>query len=182
MPNKSQQARAYFLRSARLGFSTWAVEDLPLAIGLWEDPEVTKLTGGPFTRAQVSERLAHELANFRQFGLQYWPIFLLETGEHVGCCGLQPHDLANGVCELGFQLCRVFWRRGFGREAAQAAITYGFSALGVRALYAGHHPSNDASRRLLQGLGFRYTHDEFYPPTKRLEPCYLLTREQSRFA
>lgn len=182
MPNRCQQTRAYFLRSVRLGFSTWTLEDLPLAIGLWGDTEVTKLTGGPFTRAQVSERLAHELGNFRQFGLQYWPIFLLETGEHVGCCGLQPHDAANGVCELGFQLRRDFLGRGFGREAAHAATAYGFSALGVRVLYAGHHPSNDASRRLLQGLGFRYTHDGFYPPTQKIEPCYLLTREESGFA
>jgi RimJ/RimL family protein N-acetyltransferase len=101
-------------------------------------------------------------------------VFLLDTGEHVGCCGLQPHDDANGIYELGFQLRQEYWGRGFGREAAQATISHSFKVLGVQALYAGHHPFNEASRRLLQGLGFRYTHDEFYPPTGQNESCYLL--------
>ncbi len=36
----------YFLTSERLGFRTWAVEDLELALGLWGDFEVTKLFDG----------------------------------------------------------------------------------------------------------------------------------------
>jgi RimJ/RimL family protein N-acetyltransferase len=74
--------RDYFLRSARLGFGTWSAEDLPLALGLWGDPEVTKLTGGPFTPAQVRERLSREIANHERHGIHYWPIFLLQTGHH----------------------------------------------------------------------------------------------------
>lgn len=166
--------RAYFLTSPRLGFSTWSHDDLPLALGLWGDPNVTRLTGGPFTAAQVAERLLREIETLEQRGIQYWPVFLRETGEHVGCCGLQPHDDANGIYELGFQLRQEYWGRGFGREAAQAVISHSFTVLCVRALYAGHHPSNHVSRRLLHGLGFRYTHDEFYPPTGQIEPCYLL--------
>jgi hypothetical protein len=27
----------------------------------------------------------------------------------------------------------------------------------------------------LQYLGFRYSHDEYYPPTQVVEPCYLLS-------
>lgn len=140
---------------------------------------VAKFTGGPFTPLQVGERLEREIMHLAQHGIQYWPVFLRKTGEHVGCCGLQPREMAHGVCELGFQLRRDFWGRGLGREAAKTVIAYGFATLGIRALYAGHHPSNDVSRRLLRGLGFRYTHEEFYPPTGQIEPCYLLTREES---
>src|SRR3979411_713595 len=153
--------RAYFITSVRLGFSTWSHEDLPMAMDLWGDPDVTRFTGGPFTAVQVHERLLREIENLEQHGVQYWPVFSRETGELVGCCGLQPHDDASGIYELGFQLRREHWGRGFAREARQAAISHSFTALGIRALYAGHHPFNDASRRLLQGLGFRYTHDEF---------------------
>ena len=171
--------RAYFLTSARLGFSAWTLDDLPLALALWGDPEVTRLTGGPFTPARVSERLVKEINNLERHGIQYWPIFLRETGEHVGCCGLQPRDPANGICEIGFQLRRAWWGRGLARDAAQAVIAHAFTALDIRALFAGHHPANDASRRALESLGFRYTHDELYPPTGQIEPCYLLTKEQS---
>jgi ribosomal-protein-alanine N-acetyltransferase len=137
-----------------------------------------EIHGGPFTPAQVAERLRKEVATLDQHGVQYWPIFLRDAGEHVGCRGLQPRDPGEGVWELGFQLCRVFWGRGLAREAAEAVISYPFTTLGTRALYAGHHPGNDASRRLRQGVGFRYTHDEFYPPTGQVEPCYLARSDE----
>jgi RimJ/RimL family protein N-acetyltransferase len=149
---------------------------LPLALELWGDPDVTALTGGPFTRQQVRARLEREINNHAAHGIQYWPIFLAATGQHIGCCGLQPHELAEGIYQLGFQLRVAFWRRGFGREAAQAVVAHAFTALGIRALYAGHHPDNEASRAVLTRLGFHYTHDEFYPPTGKIEPCYLLLR------
>ena len=166
--------REYFLRSPRLGFSIWTHADLPLALGLWGDREVTRLTGGPFTAQQVRGRLEREIKTQEQHGVQYWPIFLAETAEHVGCCGLQPHEPADGIYQLGFQLRVAFWGQGLAREAAQAVVVHAFTALGIRALYAGHHPDNGASRGVLTRVGFHYTHDEFYPPTGRIEPCYLL--------
>jgi len=175
---ETPHARSYFLTSARLGFSTWTHDDFPLAMGLWGDIEVTRFTGGPFTTENIAERLEQEIGNFQRHCIQYWPIFIRKTGEHVGCCGLHPHQPEDGVYELGFQLCRAFWGRGLGREAAATVISHAFTTIGARALYAGHHPSNNVSRRLLQGLGFRYTHDELYPPTGQVEPCYLLRREE----
>ena len=70
--------RAYFLRSERLGFGTWSADDVDLALGLWGDPAVTRLFGGPFTEAQVRERLAREIATQAEHGVQYWPVFLLD--------------------------------------------------------------------------------------------------------
>lgn len=169
--------RQYLLQSARLGFDVWSAQDLPLALGLWGDPKVTKLTGGPFTAAQVNERLSREIANYERYGIQYWPIFLLRTGEHVGCCGLQPHKPNDGVHELGFQLRKASWGQGLAREAADAVTAHAFTTLGASGLYAGHHPKNEASRRVLEWLGFLYTHHEFYSPTGQVEPCYLLRKE-----
>ena len=94
--------RNFFLKSARLRFGIWDEHDLPLALGLWGDADVTLLTGGPFTDVQVQERLAREINNHAQFRMQYWPIFLLSNGDHVGCCGLRPHKPRDGIYELGY--------------------------------------------------------------------------------
>jgi [ribosomal protein S5]-alanine N-acetyltransferase len=48
--------------------------------------------------------------------------------------------------------------------------------LGASALFAGHHPDNTGSRRTLVKLGFRFTHDELYPPTGVMHPGYELRR------
>jgi RimJ/RimL family protein N-acetyltransferase len=55
-------------------------------------------------------------------------------------------------------------------------ISYAFETIGAKALFAGHHPENAASRRVLAKLGFRHTHDELYAPTGLLHPSYLLER------
>ena len=80
----------YFLHSERLGFRPWLAADVELAMGLWGDPEVTRLIGGPFSRAQVEERLVQEIAMQESRGVQYWPVFLLTTASTSVCCGLRP--------------------------------------------------------------------------------------------
>jgi ribosomal-protein-alanine N-acetyltransferase len=164
----------YFLTSAHLGFRCWSPEDLPLAIGLWGDPEVTALIGGPFTPEMVRARLAKEIAQMQEYGLQYWPIFLLDGNQHIGCAGLRPYRVKERVYELGVHLRPAFWGRGLAKEASRAIIEYGFGTLGAEALFAGHHPSNEASCQLLLKLGFVRTHEELYPPTGLMHPAYML--------
>ncbi|MBX3083607.1 MAG: GNAT family N-acetyltransferase [Anaerolineae bacterium] len=172
----SPNSPAYFLTTPRLGFRYWTPEDTALAIGLWGDPAVTKLIGGPFSADQVMARLHKEIATQHDHSLQYWPIFALANGDHIGCCGLRPYQPQAKICEIGFHLRSAFWGQGYAAEAARAVIDYAFTNLGCEALFAGHNPANDASRRLLIKLGFRYTHDEFYSPTGLNHPSYLLTK------
>lgn len=162
----------YFLSSQRLGFRTWREDDLPLALELWTDARVTGFFGGPYSPEQVEARLAREMADQRDHGMQYWPIFLLEDGRHVGVCGLRPWK--PGVPELGFHLRPEFWRQGLAFEAASAVIQHGFARLDATALFAGHHRENVASRKLLLKLGFQYAGEEIYLPSGMLEPTYLL--------
>jgi len=168
------QPVTYFLTSARLGFRCWTPADLPLALALWGNPQVTRLLGGPFSPEEVKQRLAREIAQCEASGLQYWPIFLRASGEHVGCAGLRPYRPSERVHELGFHLLPAYWGQGLAEEAARAVILYAFGTVGASGLFAGHHPENAASRRVLQKLGFRYTHDELYPPTGLMHPSYFL--------
>jgi [ribosomal protein S5]-alanine N-acetyltransferase len=160
--------------TGRLGFSEWSCHDLPLACALWGDPRVTALMGGPFSDEQVLSRLAWEIESASANGFQYWPIFQLPDGEHVGCAGLRPYRPDEGVLELGFHLRPAFWGQGLAAEAGRAVIDFAFCSLDAQALFAGHHPENAASRRVLLKLGFRYSHDEYYEATGLLHPSYLL--------
>ena len=166
----------YFLRSTLLGFRHWGEEDLPLAMGLWGDPEVTAYIGGPFTEEIVRSRLLQEIKQGQETGLQYWPFFLLDGNGHTGCAGLRPYRMEHRVYEVGIHLPRAYWGQGLAKEAARVVIDYGFGTLDASALFAGHHPRNEASRRLLLKLGFVHTHEELYKPTGLLHPSYLLRR------
>jgi [ribosomal protein S5]-alanine N-acetyltransferase len=169
-----------FLRSQRLGFRRWSEDDLPLARQLWGDPEVTRLIGGPFADAGIQARLSREIAQQASHGVQYWPIFLHEDGAFVGCCGLRPYPQGERVYELGFHLRSAFQGRGLATEAAHAAIAHAFDECEATGLFAGHHPDNAASARLLEKLGFSYARHEFYAPTGLEHPSYLLATPQIR--
>lgn len=164
----------YFLKTERLGFRLWSVDDFPLALALWGDVKVTRLIGGPFSEKEIQERLTREIASMQSHGIQYWPVFLLSDGEFAGCCGLRPYRPEEMIFELGFHFRPAYWGKGLAVEAAQAVIRHASESLGARGLFAGHHPENLASRKVLEKLGFRFTHEELYAPTGKMHSCYFL--------
>lgn len=171
--------KKYFLESERIGFSKWSDTDFELAAQLWGEKDVTRFicATGVFTQQDILNRLAIEINNDKQFFIQYWPIFELMTGEHIGCCGLRPFDTEAYTFELGFHLRRKYWGKGYAFEAAKTAINYSFRVLKAIKLYAGHHPENAASEKLLKKLGFQCIGKNFYPPTGLYHPSYELSFE-----
>ena len=166
----------YFLKSPRLGFRHWTKDDLPLALAVWGDPDVTRFVGGPFSPEQVAQRLHREISSQNNYGFQYWPIFLLTTGEHVGCAGMRAYKIEENIPSMGYYLRPKFWAQGYATEAGRAVIQYSFNTLGINTLFAGHHPQNAASRKVLAKLGFQFTHKQLYPPTGLEHDSYLLKR------
>jgi [ribosomal protein S5]-alanine N-acetyltransferase len=164
----------YFLTSERLGFRCWSPADLPIARELWGDPEVTRFFGGPFCDEVVAQKLATEIDRMHLHDFQYWPIYLREGHEHVGCCGLRPYRPEQKVPELGFHLRPKFWGRGLAVEACKTVIVYAFATLRAAGLAAGHHPDNVNSKKVLAKLNFRYSHDEFFPELNMHIPYYFL--------
>jgi len=164
----------YFLKSSRLGFRPWRHQDLPLALALWEDPSVNAWVRGPLSPAAIQTRLEEEIRRHNECGVQYWPVFLLADDSHIGCSGLRPK--AEDLLELGYYLKPSFWGAGLATEAAAKVAEYAFVSIGVEALFAGHHPGNLASQRVLEKLGFERAGEEFYEPSGVIEPTYLLHR------
>lgn len=174
---KVKSGHGFFLKTRRIAFRCWTHDDLSLAEGLWGDPQVTRYLGGPFSRDQIREKLEKEIATMEVSGIQYWPFFLLSDLQHVGCAGLRPRFPEQRIYEVGYHLRPMFWRRGLAEEASRAVITFAFETLGATELFAGHHPDNAASRKVLEKLGFRFTHHELYPPTGEMHPGYVLRRQ-----
>jgi RimJ/RimL family protein N-acetyltransferase len=120
----------------------------------------------------VHERLHSEIHNYDKYGVQYWPIFNKADDAFVGCCGLRPREPK--LCELGFHLVPSAWGKGYALEAAHCICQYAFQSLSAESLFAGHNPGNLNSQKVLEKLGFAFTHEEFYEPTGLQHPCYIL--------
>jgi RimJ/RimL family protein N-acetyltransferase len=166
--------------SARLTFRSWTDQDNALAEALWCDPEVTYFFGGPMTREQTRDRLHTEYESESRLGIQYWPMFLRGTGEFAGCAGLRPWSMDANTIEVGVNLMRSAWGLRLGEEALRAVLAYGFDSLDLPRIVAGHGREHDNSRKLLERVGFEYTHDILWGP-QEIEVCmWAITAEAWR--
>jgi ribosomal-protein-alanine N-acetyltransferase len=155
--------------TARLTFGRWHLDDIEQASRLWCNEQVMQYLGGPYSTDEVIARLEREVANGAELAMQYWPVFA--SGTFAGVCGLKPHD---DVFEIGFHFLPEFWKFGYATEASRAVLAYGFDELRLDAIYAGHHPQNDASRTLLTRLGFTQLGTHFFERTGLDHPWYRL--------
>jgi RimJ/RimL family protein N-acetyltransferase len=82
--------------------------------------------------------------------------FLIEQNlVPIGMVGLDWRE--TGAPELGYWLGIEHWGRGFGTEAARAAIDYFFEAFDDDVLLAGARVANRSSRNILEKCGFQWT-------------------------
>lgn len=158
------------LESKRVIFKHWKDCDISLDYQLWNNTDVVKYIG--MHEQDILPRYHLEISNDQKYGVSYWPLFLKETNEFIGCCGLRPFQ--DDEYELGFHLLPDYWHQGYAYEVASIVIQYAFSILKVNQLIAGHHPENKASQYLLQKLGFQYIGNNYYEPTGLYHPSYEL--------
>ena len=168
-------SNSYFLQTQRLGFRWWQAEDLLLARELWGDPEVTRLfSKSQLTDAQIQERLTIEIERATKHGIQYWPMFELSTNHHIGCAGLRPYRPEENIFEMGYHLRPEFWGKGFATEAGKAILEYAMKHTDATSIFAGHHPDNVASGKVLLKLDFTQTGTDYFEPTGLMHPSYII--------
>jgi ribosomal-protein-alanine N-acetyltransferase len=118
------------------------------------DPEVTWLREAKSeeeSRTGVRYRLDH----WRAHGFGQLAAVERESGVFLGRCGLE-HLEGGPDVELGYYFGRAAWGKGYATEAAAAVLAWGFDDLGLDRIVAVVRPFNDASKRVLGKLGFRY--------------------------
>ncbi len=170
-----QMQSPYFMESDHLGFSTWKPEDFSKAMELWGNPQVTKWIhkDGVMSTQEILDRFETEQKNQRDHQIQYWPVYLKANHEFIGCCGLRPYPSSPGTLEMGAHFLPSAWGHGYAKEASEQVMEYCRRRRLAKSLFAGHHPQNFNSGKVLGKLGFLYRGDEYYPPTGLMHPSYL---------
>ena len=79
-----------------------------------------------------------------------------ELDKIIGTCGfnsgLKQEDF---IGEIGYEIGREFWGKGFMKEALRALINYGFQDLSLNRIEAYVMINNEASCGILETLGFK---------------------------
>jgi RimJ/RimL family protein N-acetyltransferase len=146
------------LHTARLFLRPLAIGDAAALFEARRDPEVVRYWDWP-AQTSVSEVegiIADHFPQIADGNVQWWAVALSLNGPAIGECDLSEIDHRNGVAEVGFLFARRHWNNGYAHEAMQALIGHAFGTMGLARLWGRFHAGNEASRRLLERLGFSY--------------------------
>jgi RimJ/RimL family protein N-acetyltransferase len=153
------------LTTARLKLRPFMEGDAAPLFRIFSDGEVVRFWSvGAWTEVAQAEAMIEEaMAAYREGGLCRYAIVLADTGELIGICNLRGFFEQNRRCELGYALGSAFWGRGYALEALEALLGHAFARLDMNRIEADIDPRNEASKRLLERLGFR---QEGYMPER----------------
>jgi RimJ/RimL family protein N-acetyltransferase len=88
-------------------------------------------------------------------------VFLIENNfVPIGMVGIDWREPE--APELGYWLGVEYWGRGFGTEAARAAIDFTFEEFDIEHLLAGARVTNPSSRNILEKCGFQWSGVELH--------------------
>ena len=127
-------------------------------------PFVRALMNEPSFIAQIGDRGVHTVEDAQRyieaargtwstlaFGL--WLVQLRDTEEPIGICGLLQRDTLRSP-DVGFAFLSRFRANGYAFESACAVMSFATNVLHLPEVLAVVNPSNTASIRLLEKLGF----------------------------
>ncbi|HEX2787715.1 MAG TPA: GNAT family N-acetyltransferase [Ignavibacteria bacterium] len=167
-----------FLETERLIFTKWTEDDLVDARRLWGNPNIMRyITKAPYTDEQILDVLNKQVTRDKETGLQYWKLHQKSDNDFAGCCGFRMYDEEKKILELGYHIAEEHWGKGFATEAGRRAVEYAFT-LPINKIFAAHHPENLASQNVLEKLGFKFSHMEYYEPTEVYDRAYFLTSSE----
>jgi [ribosomal protein S5]-alanine N-acetyltransferase len=148
------------LRTARLHLTRIQPADLDDYIRMYADPRVMATLGGLRTAEWTANYLGVQIAHWDKHGFGLWTLRDIATGEFAGRGGLR-HATVNGKAEieLAYGFLPAFWGRGLATEFARESLRVAFTELKLPELTCFTLPTNLASKRVMEKVGFRYERD-----------------------
>ncbi|MCR6640850.1 MAG: GNAT family N-acetyltransferase [Sporocytophaga sp.] len=144
------------VQTDRLIFKEYKPEYANLAHKVFSDPQTMFFWPTPFSINETQKWIERSLQSYKENGFGRYAIFLKETDEFIGDCGILKTETDNVlVHDLGYIIHEPFWNSGFGIEAAKAVMEFGFKKLNIESLYANMPFNHAASIKVAEKLGMK---------------------------
>jgi RimJ/RimL family protein N-acetyltransferase len=166
---------SFILETERLALREWGPGDAEALFVMLGDAEVMRYVdvGRPWESVERAREWAEKLnASYRTRGFSRWAVVEKEGGLAVGSCGFVPLPWS-GEIDFGYMFRRDRWGRGYASEITPAVLRHGFERYGFEEVVASIAPENDASRRVLEKLGFVYRGNEVMPGEEEESEIYV---------
>lgn len=142
------------LETPRIQLQLLTLDHVEEVFSLFSDSEITK-----FMDIEPCKTLeeAEEIIQFHidDSGCR-WGLFEKESSQFIGTIGFHYLRKADQfIAEVGFDLHKAYWGKGFMTEAMKEVMSFGFSSMGLDIIDATVDPKNERSIHLMKKLGFR---------------------------
>ncbi len=146
-----KNSNTIIIRTNRLCLRLLQFEDIDNLTMLNSDPDVRQFLPDIIQNREQTETRVRELIQFyADFGLPGFVIFELTSGEFVGECGFETID---GEVEVGYQLHKKFWGKGYATEALRALLAWAKQHIEVEHIIAITPADHSASQRVIDKCG-----------------------------
>jgi len=145
------------LRTSNLLLRPWTLEDTPALFQILQEPEILRyFPPTTFTLEKTRHYIIRQLKHWHERGYGHWAVVIPGSDQVVGWNGLEfVPEL--GEVEVAYLLSQCARGRGFGTQAARAAIAFGFETCRLPALIGLVHPENTPSVRVLEKCGLVFS-------------------------
>lgn len=146
------------IQTERLILRKMKLSDSASLFNIWSDPEVTKFMNiNSFTEESQAVEMIKILNNLslESKAIRY-SIIELESNRIIGSCGYNSIDSSNAKAEIGYDISKDYWGKGYAPEAIQSLMDYAFNTLNFNRIEAKVEPENNNSIRVLQKLNYTF--------------------------
>ena len=146
------------LETERLVLRRLTLNDAPFIVELLNEPSFLRFIGDRGVRNIQDARhylLKGPITSYEKHGFGLNLVFLRDSGDSIGICGLLKRDTLPDV-DVGFAFLPTHWRKGYAAESASAILTHGRRAFGLRRIVAITSPDNVASIGVLEKIGLKF--------------------------
>ncbi|MBQ9782930.1 MAG: GNAT family N-acetyltransferase [Clostridia bacterium] len=146
------------LRTGRLTLRPMQVSDARdmYAYARREDVTAYLLWSPHPSEAYTAEYLRYIRGRYALGEFYDWAVVENAAGRMIGTCGFTRFDLPHNVGEIGYVLNPDYHGKGYGTEAAERVIRFGFEVLGLHRIEAKFIQGNEASRHVMEKLGMTF--------------------------
>lgn len=138
------------IKTERLLIRPFSISDAEDAFEWRSDPEVNRFMPYPCDDnvEELRQRIEEWIADNDKYA-----IVLKETDKVIGDISLEWSE-KDKAYEIGYNINRSFWRKGYATEAVRGLLDWAYNERGIRDFTAFYAKDNVASGRVLEKCGF----------------------------
>ncbi|MDF2589732.1 MAG: HAD-superfamily hydrolase, subfamily variant 3 [Anaerocolumna sp.] len=133
-------------------------KDIPDLYRIYQNPNVKKYVEelGVNLEDSIEKHKAYIEKVYHFYGYGLWGVFIKDSNELVGHCGIQNRLINNSnEIEIGYLFDERIWGRGYAYECCKAILDYAFKELEIKQIIAVIDPQNERSIHLAERLSMK---------------------------